>query len=156
MLIWTEPWSLALMMRLVALHLRGTYLRRRKDHGLVKGLYSLFYSSSPSSTGVGWAGAGAWAWKRRLSWESLWVFSGGRLQVDKLAAVVLHFDGFWGVVRRIWVVLVVARVLICLVRAFQFFEVAVVAVFRTGSGLCDPGNFPHRSWPPSPPEGLTS
>jgi hypothetical protein len=53
-------------------------------------------------------------------------FSRGRLQVDKLAAVVLHFDGFWWVVRRVWVVLVVARVLICLVRAFQFFEVAVV------------------------------
>ena len=52
--------------------------------------------------------------------------SGVRLQVDKLAAVVLHFDGFWWVVRRVWVVLVVARVLICLVRAFQFFEVAVV------------------------------
>ena len=34
-------------------------------------------------------------------------------------------------------VLVVARVLICLVRAFQFVEVAVVAVqIRTGSGLC--------------------
>jgi hypothetical protein len=32
---------------------------------------------------------------------------------------------------------VVARVLICLVRAFQFFEVAVVpAEYRTGSGLC--------------------
>lgn len=53
-------------------------------------------------------------------------FFGGRLQVDKLAAVVLHFDGFWWVLRRVWVVLVVARVLICLVRAFQFFEVAVV------------------------------
>jgi len=64
--------------------------------------------------------------KEGFSWESLWDFSGGRLQVDKLAAVVLHFDGFWWVVRRVWVVLVVARVLICLVRAFQFFEVAVV------------------------------
>lgn len=65
MLIWTEPWSLALMMRLVALHLRGTYLHRRKNHGLVKGLYSL--SSLNSFLDSGWLG---WCWWW-LSWESL-------------------------------------------------------------------------------------
>ena len=106
------------------------------------------FSSISSSTRVGWAGAGAWAWKRRLSWESLWDFSGGRLQVDKLAAVVLHFDGFWWVVRRVWVVLVVARVLICLVRAFQFFEVAVVEFGGQAVGFAS-GTLPHRSVPPS-------
>jgi hypothetical protein len=76
---------------------------------------------------------------------------GGRLQVDKLAAVVLHFDGCVGGERRIWVVLVVARVLICLVRAFQFFEVAVVACkFERAVGFAS-GTLPRRGFPPSPP-----
>lgn len=30
------------MMRLVALHLRGTYLRRKENNGLVKGIFSSF------------------------------------------------------------------------------------------------------------------
>ena len=46
-------------------------------------------------------------------------------------------------------VLVVARVLICLVRAFQFFEVAVVACkFERAVGFAS-GTFPHRTCPPS-------
>lgn len=46
-------------------------------------------------------------------------------------------------------VLVVARVLICLVRAFQFFEVAVVACkFERAVGFAS-GTFPHHSLPPS-------
>lgn len=46
-------------------------------------------------------------------------------------------------------VLVVARVLICLVRAFQFFEVAVVACkFERAVGFAS-GSFPHRSVSPS-------
>lgn len=75
--------------------LAGDVPAQKEKSRVSKGLV-LSFSSISSSTRVGWAGAGAWAWKRRLSWESLWVFSGGRLQVDKLAAVVLHFDGFWG------------------------------------------------------------
>jgi len=50
-------------------------------------------------------------------------------------------------------VLVVARVLICLVRAFQFFEVAVVACkFERAVGFAS-GTLPHRSLPPSLPAG---
>ena len=55
---------------------------------------------------------------------------------------------FGGVVRRVWVVLVVARVLICLVRAFQFFEVAVVEFGGQAVGFAS-GTLPHRSVPPS-------
>lgn len=47
----------------------------------------------------------------------------------------------------------VARVLICLVRAFQLFEVAVAAaVFRTGSGLCK-RDFSAPHLPAKPPLG---
>ena len=121
-------------MRLVALHLRGTYLRRGKLW-VSKGLWYSHFSAIPPRLICGLVlgrGRGKKAFVGVAG-----AFSRGRLQVDKLAAVVLHFDGFWWVVRRVWVVLVVARVLICLVRAFQFVEVAVVAVqIRTGSGLC--------------------
>ncbi len=109
-------------MRLVALHLRGTYLRRGKLWVSKRLWYSLF---SQFLLELGWAGAGRGRGKKAFVGVA-GGFSRGRLQVDKLTAVVLHFDGFWWVVRRVWVVLVVARVLICLVRAFQFFEVAVV------------------------------
>ena len=143
MLIWTEPWSLALMMRLVALHLRGTYLRRGKSR-VSKGVLLAI----PRLRWAGLLGVGSLRGSRCG-------FSGGRLQVDKLAAVVLHFDGFWWVVRRVWVVLVVARVLICLVRAFQFFEVAVVACkFERAVGFAS-GTLPRPQLPAKPRKSVT-
>jgi hypothetical protein len=89
-----------------------------------------------------------------LSWDILQGF-GVRLQVDKLATVVLHFGGCVGGEKRVWVVLMVARVLICLVRAFQFFEVAVVACkFERAVGFAS-GTLPRPQLPAKPRRSVT-
>jgi hypothetical protein len=72
--------------------------------------------------------------RRGLSRESLRI-SGVRLQVDKLAAVVLHFDGCVGGERRFWVVSVAARVLICRPCRLSRSLCSSVVKFAVG-GLC--------------------
>ena len=62
-------------------------------------------------------------------------FRGFRLQVDKLAAVVLHFDGCVGGERRFWVVSVAARVLICRPCRLSRSLCSSVVKFAVG-GLC--------------------
>jgi hypothetical protein len=77
--------------------LAGDVPAQRENNGSVKGYVLSFLNSSSTRVGllvlvlVLVLGRG-----KRAFVGVAGVFSGGRLQVDKLAAVVLHFDGFGG------------------------------------------------------------
>jgi hypothetical protein len=75
--------------------------------------------------------------------------SGVRLQVDKLAAVVFHFDGCVGGERRFWVVSVAARVLICRPCRLSRSLCSSVVKFAVAVGFAAGGTMP-LDVPPSP------
>ena len=74
--------------------LAGDVPAQRKNHGLVKGYVLSFFHSLLDSGGLVLVLVLV---RGKKAFVGVAVgFSGGRLQVDKLAAVVLHFDGFGG------------------------------------------------------------